>query len=127
MFSPRYFRYRCCRCCPWRPVARGFERVAATIYGDIDDDEDELSDFGEEPTSRRERERKDSEKDSAGRSKQYQSSQEERREEAMNEMFVEFFDAIDDLSDNEMEGTTGMGLGLVIPKLKTDGDLAWEG
>lgn len=42
----------------------------------------------------------------------------------MNEMFVEFFDAIDDLSDNEMEGTTGMGLGLVIPKLKTDGDLA---
>lgn len=43
------FAWRCCRCCPWRPVARGFERVAATIYGDIDDDEDELSDFGEVP------------------------------------------------------------------------------
>jgi len=49
--------------------------------------------------------------------------EEQRQQETMDEMFVEFFDAIDDLSDNEMEGTSGMGLGLVIPKLKTDGHL----
>eukprot|EP00913_Durusdinium_trenchii_P034205 g32012.t1 len=43
----------------------------------------------------------------------------------MDEMFVEFFDAIDELSDNdELEGTSGMGLGLVIPKLKTDQEIA---
>lgn len=91
-------------------MARGFERVAATVYGEGFDDDDELSDFGEEPVSRRER--KSSQKE------------EQRQQETMDEMFVEFFDAIDDLSDNEMEGTSGMGLGLVIPKLKTDGEIS---
>ena len=60
---------------------------------------------------------------SAGICDLFERQEEQRQQETMDEMFVEFFDAIDDLSDNEMEGTSGMGLGLVIPKLKTDGHL----
>lgn len=29
-------------------MARGFERVAATVYGESQDDDDDMSDFGEE-------------------------------------------------------------------------------
>ena len=28
-------------------MARGFERVAATVYGESQDDDDDMSDFGE--------------------------------------------------------------------------------
>ena len=34
-----------CRCCFWRPVSRGFERVAASVYGA---EEEDASDFEEE-------------------------------------------------------------------------------
>lgn len=36
------------------------------------------------------------------------AKEDQRQDAAMDEMFVEFFDAIDDLSDNEqLEGTSG--------------------
>ncbi|CAE7947459.1 unnamed protein product, partial [Symbiodinium sp. KB8] len=102
----------CCRCCPWRPVARGFERVAATVYGYLDDDDD--SDFSEDPVSRSSQQRTSEEKKEESRS----------RTETMDEMFEQFFDAIDDLSDSELGNSCGTGLGLVIPKLRNDSEIA---
>mmetsp|Transcript_102036 Transcript_102036/g.243313 ORF Transcript_102036/g.243313 Transcript_102036/m.243313 type:complete len:350 (+) Transcript_102036:44-1093(+) len=112
-WSPRSLRpRRCCRCCPWRPVARGFERVAATVYGYLDDDDD--SDFSEDPVSRSSQQRTSEEKKEESRS----------RTETMDEMFEQFFDAIDDLSDSELGNSCGTGLGLVIPKLRNDSEIA---
>ncbi|CAE7209632.1 unnamed protein product [Symbiodinium necroappetens] len=46
------------------------------------------------------------------------------RTETMDEMFEQFFDAIDDLSDSELGNSCGTGLGLVIPKLRNDSEIA---
>ena len=107
---------RWCRCCPWRPVARGFERVAATVYGYLDDDDD--SDFSEDPRSSKPQQRTSEEK------KDQESRDSRSRTETMDEMFEQFFDAIDDLSDSELGNTCGTGLGLVIPKLRNDSEIA---
>ena len=105
---------RCCRCCPWRPVARGFERVAATVYGYLDDDDD--SDFSEDPVSNKSQQRASEEKK--------EEPEARSRQETMDEMFEQFFDAIDDLSDSELGNTCGTGFGLVIPKLKNESEIA---
>ena len=93
-------------------MARGFERVAATVYGYLDDDDD--SDFSEDPVSRSSQQRTSEEKKEESRS----------RTETMDEMFEQFFDAIDDLSDSELGNSCGTGLGLVIPKLRNDSEIA---
>ena len=94
-------------------MARGFERVAATVYGYLDDDDD--SDFSEDPVREKSQHRISEEK---------KDHQERGPAETMDEMFEQFFDAIDDLSDSELGNSCGTGVGLVIPKLRNDSEIA---
>lgn len=104
--------------------------MAASVVGfETLSDEDDASDFGAEPSPAGAAHRTRSGSGGAGggaHGRRRSSQKEDERQDAtMDEMFVEFFDAIDELSDNdELEGTSGMGLGLVIPKLKTDQEIA---
>eukprot|EP00931_Biecheleriopsis_adriatica_P036710 TRINITY_DN21114_c0_g1_i1.p1 TRINITY_DN21114_c0_g1~~TRINITY_DN21114_c0_g1_i1.p1 ORF type:complete len:347 (-),score=44.03 TRINITY_DN21114_c0_g1_i1:66-1106(-) len=106
--SPRSPRRRCW-CCPWRPVARGFEAVAATVYGDLGDD-DEDTDLEEEPARYR--------------SPTHDKSSLSTERLADNDDFVEFFDAIDEISEPDNQLEHSLGSSAVLPKLKTDDEIA---